>query len=235
MTITPENNNTGMPPAEKYVVQKPSNEEGRLKALRRYEILDTPPDGSFDNLTNLAATLFNVPICIISLVDEDRIWFKSHHGIDAKQIDRVPGLCASAILSKDLYVVENALDDPRTLSNPLVAGTFGLRFYAAAPLITSEGYNLGTFCIIDKQQRYLTEPQKEILQRLADIVMDEIELRLSARNLLSNTCNHLKSTVKELEGFPGTAQSESLSRISTTSKKLIQNIEQRLNLTAAAV
>ena len=207
---------------------KPANEKERLKALRRYEILDSPPDGSFDHLTKLAATLFNVPIAIVSLVDEDRIWFKSHYGVDAKEIDRVPGLCASAILTEDLYIVENAIEDPRTLSNPLVAGTLGLRFYAAAPLVTKEGYNLGTFCIIDKKQRYLTDPQKEILQRLADIVIDEIEIRLAARTLLANTSNHLKSTIKEIEAITEEAKSEKLKSIVNTSKKLIQNIDKQL-------
>ena len=210
---------------------KPSNESERIKALSRYEILDSPPDGSFDHLTKLAATLFNVPISIISLVDHDRIWFKSHYGVDAKQIERVPGLCASAILSDEIYIIENAVEDPRTLTNPLVAGSFGLKFYAAAPLITKDGYNLGTFCIIDKKQRYLTEEQKGILQKLADIVMDEMEIRLSARNLLFNTNNHLKNTLKEIEKLPVNDTTEQLKRLSEISKKLINNIDRQLELT----
>lgn len=209
-------------------VEKPANEAERLKALKRYEILDTPPDGSFDHLTKLAATLFNVPVAIISLVDENRIWFKSHYGVDAKQIDRVPGLCASAILSNELYIVENAIEDPRTLANPLVAGEMGLRFYAAAPLITKDGYSLGTFCIIDKKQRYITEPQKEVLQRLADIVIDEMELRLSARNLLANTSNHLKLTIKEIEAVPESAGTDNLKALVGTSRKLVQHIDGQL-------
>lgn len=217
--------------AENYtVLEKPLNEKERLQALNRYEILDTPPDGSFEHLTRLASTLFNMPIAIISLVDEDRIWFKSHYGVDAKQIDRMPGLCASAILSNDVYIVENAKEDPRTLANPLVAGTFGLQFYAAAPLITKDGYNLGTFCIIDRKQRYLTEAQKEILQRLADIVIDEMELRLSARNLLSNTANHLKNVIREIQAVPEDYQLENLKSLTFTSKKLIQNIDKQLNI-----
>ena len=83
-------------------------EERRILALRKYEILDTPADGSFDDLTGLAAKVFNVPIAIVSLVDVDRIWFKSHHGLEIEQIDRNPGLCALAILSDDVYLVEDA-------------------------------------------------------------------------------------------------------------------------------
>lgn len=153
----------------------------RIEALRRYEVLDTPPDGSFDRLTSLAARVFNMPIAIISLVDTDRIWFKSHHGLDVEQIDYEPGLCASAIMSDDVYLVEDARNDPRTLANPLVAGEFGLQFYAAAPLKTRDGHNLGTFCLIDKKQRYLTNDQKLILEDMAAIAMEELEMRLAAR------------------------------------------------------
>ncbi len=158
-----------------------TQEAARLKALNRYAILDTPEDGSMNRLAGLAAKVFNMPIAIISLVDEDRIWFKSRHGLDADQIDRGGGLCDSAILSDEVYIVEDARRDPRTLANPLVAGDFGLRFYAAAPLQTHDGYKLGTFCLIDQKQRYLNESQKLILQDMAAIAMDEIELRLAAR------------------------------------------------------
>lgn len=171
-------------------------EENRLQALKRYEILDTPPDGSFNHITALAAKMFNMPISIISLVDSDRIWFRSAHGLEGvNQINRDPGLCASAILSDEVYLVENAIDDPRTLANPLVCGEFGLRFYAAAPLKTHDGHNLGTICIIDKSQRYLTQNQQEMLEDLAQIVVNEMQLRLSARDVVAK--NQLR--IAELE------------------------------------
>lgn len=161
---------------------KTHNEPKRLQALKRYEILDTPPDGCFDRLTALGSKIFNMPIAIISLVDEDRIWFKSAHGLNGvEQIGRDLGLCASAILSDDVYLVEDAKNDPRTLANPLVCSDFGLCFYAAAPLKTLDGYNLGTFCVIDKKTRYLNTDQDKLLADLAAIVMDEIEIRLAAR------------------------------------------------------
>ena len=158
-------------------------EERRIVALRKYEILDTPADGSFDDLTALAAKAFNVPIAIVSLVDKDRIWFKSHHGLEIEQIDRNPGLCASAILSDDVYLIEDAKNDPRCLTNPLVAKEFGLQFYAAAPLQTPDG-NIGTFCILDKKPRYINTEQQEMLRQMARIVMKEIELRLQSRTLI---------------------------------------------------
>jgi two-component sensor histidine kinase len=157
------------------------HEARRLAAVRRYDILDTPPDGSFDRITAIAADLFDVPIAIVSLVDHDRIWFKSHHGLDVQQIDRGPGLCASAILQDEPWVLTNAKTDVRSLTNPLVAGEFGLRFYVGVPLRTRDGFNLGTLCVIDREPRTVSEKQIERLKNLAAMVMDQMELRLSAR------------------------------------------------------
>jgi two-component sensor histidine kinase len=159
----------------------PENEGARMDAVRRYDILDTPADGTFDRVTALAARRFDVPISIISIVDEDRIWFKSHHGVPVNQIGRDPGLCASAILKSEPYILLDAKTDPRSLANPLVAGEFGLRFYAGVPLQTSDGHNLGTLCIIDKAPRPIDQTQIDDLKDLASVVMDQMELRLAAR------------------------------------------------------
>ncbi|WP_075293357.1 sensor histidine kinase [Pararhizobium arenae] len=156
-----------------------------MAAVRRYDVLDTPPDGMFDSITALAARRCKVPIAIISTVDNDRIWFKSHHGLSVEQIDREPGLCASAILADDPYILENAVTDMRSLANPLVAGDFGLKFYAAVPLRTHDGFNLGTLCILDKEVRTIDQEQIADLKDLASIVMDQLELRLSARRAVA--------------------------------------------------
>jgi PAS domain S-box-containing protein len=161
----------------------PPNEPERLDALHRYQILDTPPDGAFDHLTAVAAALFRVPIAIVSLVDHDRIWFKSHRGLDVSEMEREPGLCASAIFSPDVYHIRDAAADARALANPLVAGGFGLRFYAAAPLRTHDGFNLGTLCIMDRKARELSMSEAEMLTKLAALVMDQMELRLAARKV----------------------------------------------------
>ena len=163
----------------------PNNEPQRMAAVKRYDILDTPPDGAFDRITAIAARRFDVPISIISIVDHDRIWFKSHHGLEVKEIGRAPGLCASAILSELPHIVPNALTDPRSLANPLVAGDFGLRFYIGVPLRTRDGYNLGTLCVIDREPRTVDDNQIEDLRDLASVVMDQMELRLSAREAVS--------------------------------------------------
>ena len=163
----------------------------RLENLHKYEILNTPADGYFDEITALAAKIFNVPIAIISLVDTDRIWFKSSYGLDVDEIPRDPGLCSSAIMSDDIYIVENARTDARTLANPLVAGVMGLQFYAAAPLKSLEGYNLGTLCIIDKTPRSLDAKESSILMQLSRIVMHQFELKLQARLMVKEIQNKL--------------------------------------------
>jgi len=161
--------------------QTSADEIARLDAVRRYDILDTPPDGVFDRITKFAADLFDVPIALVSIVDEDRIWFKSKFGLEGvDEIGRDPGLCASAILADLPYIVESARKDPRTLANPLVSGSFGLQFYAASPLRTAEGNRLGTLCIIDREPRVFSPRQANFLESLAQIVVDEMELRLSA-------------------------------------------------------
>jgi len=163
----------------------PQREDQRLAAVHRYDVLDTPPDGAFDRITALAARLLRVPIAIVSIVDTNRIWFKSHHGLEVEEIDRVPGLCASAILQTTPWLIEDASTDPRSLANPLVAGSFGLRFYAGVPLSTNDGYNLGTLCVIDYEPRPISKEEVVTLQDLASIVMDELELRVSARRTLA--------------------------------------------------
>jgi GAF domain-containing protein len=160
----------------------PENEPERLAAVHRYDILDTPKDGAFDRITRLAAAILDMPIAIVTIVDHDRIWFKSAEGLDGvEQIGRDPGLCASAIMSDTAWIVEDAKVDPRTLANPLVAGEFGLRFYAGSALRTTGGHNLGTLCVIDREPRELTAEQIRVLDDLAALVVDELELRLAAR------------------------------------------------------
>jgi len=161
----------------------PPDEAQRMDAVNRYEILDTPRDGTFDRITFLASKIFDVPISTVTIVDSDRIWFKSATGLEADQIDRNPGLCASAILGDEPWIVEDTRKDPRTLENPLVLGDLGLRFYAGVPLVTADGFKLGTLNIIDQQPRELSEDELAILQELSKIVVDELELRLAARRM----------------------------------------------------
>src|SRR5215470_1666278 len=158
----------------------PEDEPQRLEALRQYRILDTPPEGAFDHIAEVTAALFHVPIAMVSLVDRDRIWFKSHHGIEAQQVGREAGLCASVIQAPEVYHIRDAIHDARAQTNPLVAGPVGVRFYAAAPLRTHDGFNLGTLSVADRAPRELATAEAQMLTKLAALVMDQMELRLAA-------------------------------------------------------
>jgi sigma-B regulation protein RsbU (phosphoserine phosphatase) len=158
-----------------------SDERRRLDAVRRYRILDTPPDGAFDRIAALAARIFDAPMATVAIVDTDRVWFKAAHGLTGvTEMRRDPGLCSSAILHGEPYVVTDASTDARTHANPLVQGDIGVRFYAAAPITTADGQRLGTVDVLDTRPRTPTDAQLDALQDLAALVMDELELRLSA-------------------------------------------------------
>jgi GAF domain-containing protein len=163
------------------VITKPLNEEARIAALEKYAILDTDPEQSFDDLTLLASFICKTPIALISLVHEDRQWFKSRVGIDAKETSRDIAFCSTAILQSDIFVVPDALEDERFRHNPLVVSDPHIRFYAGAPLITEEGYALGTLCVVDKTPRELIPEQKDALKALSRLVLAQLEFR---RNLL---------------------------------------------------
>jgi hypothetical protein len=157
------------------------SEEARLCAVRRYDILDTPPDGAFDRIAALAARFFGVQMATVTIVDEDRIWFKATEGLyGVTQIDRDPGLCASAILQDEPYLLPDTLQKAEAMNNPLVRGEMGIRFYAAAPITTLDGYRLGTVNVLDTRSRTVTAPEADTLRDLAAVVMDELELRLSS-------------------------------------------------------
>jgi eukaryotic-like serine/threonine-protein kinase len=158
-----------------------AEEAARMAAVHRYELLDTPPDAAFDRITGLAARVLSVPMAIITVVDHDRIWFASHHGLEAEQVPRDPGLCASAILHDAPWIIEDARADPRARVNPLVAGDFALQFYAGVPLRTPDGYNLGTIAVLDRIPRRITVEEVATLQDLAAMVIHELELRLELR------------------------------------------------------
>jgi GAF domain-containing protein len=156
------------------VAAVPLNEQDRLKALLKLQILDTEPDSTFDAVTSLAASIFQVPIVLVSLIDEQRQWFKSRQGLDVCQTDRKLAFCAHAILQPDIFIVEDALQDERFAGNPLVCTIPNIRFYAGCPLINEQGYALGTLCIIDRVPRQMTEQDKTILRKLAVMVMERL-------------------------------------------------------------
>ena len=156
---------------------KPKNEVQRIKVLWQYDVLDTVPEAVFDELTELAALICGAPVALISLVDENRQWFKSKLGVSINETSRDVSLCAHAILQRDLFIVPDATQDKRFKDNPLVVASPKIRFYAGMPLISPGGQALGTLCVIDTVPRQLTDDQQQALRLLARHVMTELELR----------------------------------------------------------
>ncbi len=144
----------------------PENETERLAVLREHRILDTPPGEEFDDLVRLAAHICDVPISAVSLIDTDRQWFKSIYGLDLQETSRDSAFCAHTLLGPELMVVPDAQADPRFADNPLVTGDPHIRFYAGAPLVTEDGYALGSLCVIDRVPRQLTPAQQSALRAL---------------------------------------------------------------------
>jgi len=196
----------------------PPNEAERLRAVQRCEILDTPPDGAIDRITALAARVFQVPMAIVSIVDSDRIWFKSRYGLDLRQVPRIPGLCASAILEHTPRIVTDAALDLRTQAHPLVTGEFGLRFYAAAPLTTIDGYNVGTLSVIDKHPREIGDTKIKVLQDLASMTMNEIDLRVSLRHAWELDDALLQQLSREKQQAEHTAKHDALTGLGNRRK-----------------
>ena len=171
----------------------PANEAQRLATLHAYDILDTPPEAAFDDITRIAAQVCNVPVALISLVESGRQWFKSEIGLGVRETPRDVSICGHAMVQSGLFVVPDTREDPRFAANPLVTGHPGLRFYAGAPLQTPDGQPLGTVCVLDYQPRELSDEQKSILLALARQTMTQLELRRTLA--LAKTLGQYRSRV----------------------------------------
>ncbi len=160
-----------------------STSQSRIALLAAYGIMDTPEEQAFDDITQIAATICQTEISLVSLLDDKRQWFKSHHGIDACQTPIEQAFCAHAIRACDLLIVEDAQQDERFRHNPLVTGEPFIRFYAGSPLVTPQGVAIGTLCVIDREPKQLDNAQKEMLAALGRQVVDQLELRLYVQKL----------------------------------------------------
>jgi len=156
----------------------PQDEEARLNNLNSYNILDTRSEGPFNNVASIAAHMFKTPMAFVSFVDQSRVWFKANLGLeDVMETPRGISLCSLAILNNEPTVFHNTLEESCLMANPLVAGEFGMRFYAAAPIRTPEGFNIGAVCVVDKEPREFSVGDQRVLEHLASILIDELQLR----------------------------------------------------------
>ena len=178
-------------------IPMPKNEAKRIKVLWQYDILDTVPEEVFDELTCLASLICGAPMALITLVDEDRQWFKSKVGVTINETGRDISLCAHAILQKELFIISDATLDKRFKDNPLVIEAPKIRFYAGMPLVTPDGYALGTLCVFDQVPRELTADQQQALRVLGRHVMTQLELRRHTREL-ADARDDCKNTRAEL-------------------------------------
>jgi signal transduction histidine kinase len=223
------------------------DEVNRLKAVDRYDILDSPSEKSFDRIVAMATHIFKVPGAFVNFVDLDRVFIKAHSScLNLKDVPRENSICSVAIQNKDLTVFPDTHSVPALRNNPYTKGDQAIRFYAGVSLKSLDGYNLGTLCIIDYQPREIDEQQKQLLTDLAAVVMDELELRLAAKKalelqseLLSMVVHNLKNP---LSGILGLAQLlpdyrhdeaemlEMSALIADTSEKMLDNLNELLHM-----
>jgi signal transduction histidine kinase len=183
----------------------PDNEIDRLAALYSLDILDSQPEQDFDDIVGLASNVCGVPMSLVSLVDADRQWFKARIGTDLTETSRELSFCAHAILGRDLLVVPDTTKDARFRDNPAVECSDGIRFYAGAPLITTDGFALGTLCVVDNEPRRLDVEQLQALRALARQVTSQLELRRYAFALANTTARlqELERRKDDLAGLVG--------------------------------
>lgn len=193
------------------ILPVPENEKFRLERLKYYSILDSEEEAMFDDLTKLAARILDVPICLLSLVDDDRQWFKSRVGLDTVETARDISFCQYTIMGEETLVVNDALEDPRFMNSPLVTEGSKIRFYAGTPLIDEYGAALGSFCAIDSNPRELSKDQLQVMKLISKTIMNLITLRrekMEAEKLskvkdefLSNMSHEIRTPLNAIIGF----------------------------------
>jgi len=209
----------------------PENEEARVRQLYELVILDTLEEQAYDDLAKLAAEICKTPIALVSLIDRERQWFNSHHGLEALETPREEAFCAHAILGEEVFVVEDTAKDERFCDNPLATGEPYIKFYAGAPLLMSDDIRLGTLCVIGHEARRLTKKQKEALAALARQVVSQLELRLKLKELenldhakdefISMVSHELRTPLTAIHGSLALLHHNTLGELNTEQKQIV--------------
>jgi signal transduction histidine kinase len=207
----------------------PVNELARLAALRDYEILDTAPEQEFDDITLLASQICDTPTALISLVDENRQWFKSKVGTTETETSRDIAFCAHGILQPDVFVVEDALADQRFADNPLVTGASKIRFYAGSPLITPDGQTVGMLCVNDQVPRALSPQQKSALQALGRQAVAQFELRRNLKALQETIAQRERAETELKEIHRQLVEASRLAGMAEVATNVLHNVGNVLN------
>ena len=216
----------------------PDNESERQANLDLHEILDTLPEEAFDAITSIAAHICGTPIALISLIDKDRQWFKSHHGLAVSETPRDFAFCAHAILDPDqLFVVEDAQLDNRFFDNPLSTGDPNVIFYAGAPLVSREGFPLGTLCVIDNKPHTLNSEQRKALADLSNQVIAQMELRRIVKELKSKNdelsryahlvSHDLRSPMQSIYQLSKMIAKESQGQLNEKAEKALEQLQKK--------
>lgn len=226
------------------VADIPENEEERLRKLYELGILDTLEEQAYDDLTKLAAEICKAPIALVSLVDRDRQWFKSHYGLQARETPREVAFCSHAILDDDVFVVEDSSKDERFFDNPLATGDPHVKFYAGAPLIMNGNIKLGTLCVIGNEARKISENQKEALKALSRQVVSQLELRIKLKELeildhakdefISMVSHELRTPLTAIYGSLSLLHNNKIGKLDESEKQIVdisyRNTERLLDL-----
>ncbi|NNF06482.1 MAG: GAF domain-containing protein [Candidatus Eisenbacteria bacterium] len=212
----------------------PPNEQARLRALRNMHVLDTMPEQVYDDLTQLAAYVCETPIALVSLVDENRQWFKSRVGLEVEETTRDESFCAHAVASGEMLLVQDSLADERFADNPLVLSDPNVRFYAGTPLITGEGHALGTVCVIDHIPRDLLPEQIEMLRAIGRQVVTHLELRIAKRaaeqaggptsQFMAHVSQSMRESLKSVIGFTDVMLSKTEAETSPLDSAQIESV-----------
>jgi len=175
-------------------------EPERLSELERYGIIEGLEEEAYNAYTRLACALFDVPMAAISIVEDNRIWLKSSHGIDEKVVIHYePGLCASVVSSENIYIIEDALTHEKAAQNSLVRGPFGVRFYAGVPLKTPSGFNLGSFCLMDKKARSFSHEHAKQFMALTSLLMHYMEMQKNKKQIVDENSLKMKALAHDLK------------------------------------